>query len=374
MKYSVNLQINTMTILLCVGLLFNANLHAQQVHFEKRVSATYIEYDYSFTASSGQTHKLKFRLGRQLSEASKVLFTRTSKDRLIQKAKQEAADLFNALQAEYVEQARDEFDIYINEQANKLPDGISIENQNKGKNIRASSDGSVTKRQAESIIDEFLHAMNMKWRLLNQQYLEAFEIEIAKRTQAHYIDAYKQEYYVASFSSAEDKSYNLRIDFGQMVQLHAAALEPIADAIALNTRGLPRREVLNYAAYFIQSIPYDTLNSRDAHGETGFVAPLTLFEINKGDCDTKSTALAAILHNLYPAIDIKMVLIPNHAFLAIQFDSQIEDTVISYHAKEYVVVEAAGPALTPIGKSYEASLKHMQNNPGKIGRIISLLD
>jgi len=374
MTFSHKTKTNARIVLLCTGLLFHVNLYAEQRYFDQRIGSTYIEYDYSFSSPSGQIHKIRFKLDRIQTAASKNLFTRTAKHRLTQGAKQEAANLFNMLQAQYIEQARNEFDTYINERAKRLPHGINIQNQNKGKNIRASSDGSVPKAHAETIIDEFLQAMNLKWRVLNQQYLEAFEVEVDKRTQQHYIDTYRQEYYVASFSGPDDKSYNLRIDFNKVAKLQAAALKPIADAIEKNTRGLPRRDVVNYAAHFIQSIPYDILNSRNAHGETGFVAPLTLFDINKGDCDTKSTALAAILHNLYPSMNIKMVLIPNHAFLAIHLENQSSDTSIIYHDREYVVVEAAGPALTTIGESYETSLKHMQDNPGKIGRIIPLLD
>ena len=191
--------------------------------------------------------------------------------------------------------------------------------------------------------------------------------------QNFYIDTYKKNYYVASFSEINDKNFSLRVDFKQVAKLQADALKPVADAIADRTRGLPTREVINYAAYFIQSIPYDTLNSREANDEVGFVAPLTLFDINRGDCDTKSTALAAIIWNLYPELDVKMVLIPNHAFLAIGLKGKDADTAIVFNDREYVLVEAAGPALTRVGKSYESSLKHLQLNPDKIGRIISML-
>ena len=361
-------------ILWCAGLLFRTVLHAKQLQFKKQVKAGYIEYYYTFTTASGSHHKIHFSLDREQSEISKSLFTKTKKHRLNQRAKQKAEELFNTLQVEYIEQARDEFDAYIREQASRLPAGIIIKSQNKGKKIRAKSDGSMPKARAESFIDDFLATMNTKWQSLNQQYLDAFKVDVAKRTQDHYVDTYKREYYVASFASDDARSYNLRIDFGQIAELHAREMKPVSDAVAANTRGMSRREVMNYAAHFIQSIPYDTLNSRDANGEIGFVAPLTLFDINKGDCDTKSTALAAILHNLYPDLDIKMVLIPNHAFLAIGFEGEPDDTVILYYDDEYVVVEAAGPALTPIGESYEASLKHMQANPDKIGRIIPLLD
>ena len=360
-------------IILIAAMSYTASLSAEQLHFDRRVGTTEIEYDYTFTSPSGRIHKISFKLDRNLSEASKVLFNKTGKHELDQRTKQVAKDLFHSLQAEYIERARNKFDSFINEQTRVLPAGISIQNLNKGENIRASSDGSMPRAQAESIIDDFLQAMHIKWQELNQEYLEDFEVEVAKRTQKYYIDSYKQNYYIASFSTPANKSFKLRIDFDQVAQLHANALKPVADAIAANTRGLTRREVLNYTSYFIQSIPYDTLNSRDAHDETGFVAPLTLFDINKGDCDTKSTALAAILSNLYPELDIKMVLIPNHAFLAVYVEGQAEDTTILYHDKEYAVLEAAGPALTPVGESYESSFEHMQANPGKIGRIIPLL-
>lgn len=367
------IKLVTAGIILTAGVLFGSCLNAKQIHFDKNIRSTYIEYNYSFVLPSGQKQKLKFRLNREQSAASKELFTQQHKRDLNRRSRQEAEKLFNKLQAEYIAQARNEFDRYINDQASQLPVGISIKNSNKGKNIRARSDGSISRARAKMLIDGFLQAMNEKWQELNQQYLDAFDVEVSRRTQQHYIDTYKEHYYVASFSSPADKSFNLRVDFNQVAQLQAAALKPVADAIAANTRGLSKREVLNYASHFIQSIPYDTLNSRDAHSGTGFVAPLTLIDINRGDCDTKSTALAAIIHNLYPQIDIKMVLIPNHAFLAVNLTERQQDTAIVYDDNEYIVIEAAGPALTTVGKSYDTSLEHMRANPEQIGRIISLL-
>lgn len=374
MLYINKISFEITIILLCTGLVVSECLNAKQVYFDKQITRNFIEYKYSFFLPSGQKQKLKFRLDRLESEASKELFSKVAKRKLTERTRKKAESLFNTLQANYIQQARNEFDIFINEQARRLPAGISIQNLNKGENIRARSDGSISRARAEVLIDGFLQAMNEKWQELNQQYLEDFEVEISKRTRKHYIDSYKQDYYVASFPNPTDKSFKLRVDFKQIAQLHVHALSPIADAIAANTRGWSKRDVLNYTSHFIQSIPYNTLNSRNAHDETGFVAPLTLFEINKGDCDTKSTALAAILRNLYPELDIKMVLIPNHAFLAVHLESNDEDTAIIYDDKEYIVIEAAGPALTPVGKSYESSLEHMQTNPGKIGRVISLLD
>jgi hypothetical protein len=362
-----------LVVILGVGVLLSTRLEAGQINFDKRLLPTSVEYHYSFSTPGGQVHQLNFQLDRNLTETSKGLFTKSGKQQLNRRASQQAEDIYNSLQAVYIERARDEFNAYIEKQVRLLPDGIKIQNQGKGENIRASSDGSMPQEQANQVIDHFFATMNSKWQELNTQYLAEFDQEVTRQTQKNYIDIYGQHYYVASFTNSSAKDFSLRVDFDRVARLQVLALKPVADAIARNTHGLPMRKVLNYAAYYIQSIPYDTLNSRSAHDSTGFVAPLTLFDINRGDCDTKATALAAIIRNLYPQLEIKMILIPNHAFLALQIPGEEGDSSIIYAKREFVLLEAAGPSLTPVGKSYESSLEHMQANPEKIGRMLPML-
>ena len=367
----INVQLLFSAVLMCSSLFLNAGLSAKQLDFGKHTSSNSIHYRYAFVLPSGKRQTLSFRLNRLRSEESRTLFTKQRKQNLINRTRQETQELFDRLQSRYLEQARDEFDRYINEQASQLPVGIRIQNQNKGEHIRASSDGSIIERaRAKRLIDQFLKAMNLKWQGLNQQYLDAFEVEVTRLTQQHYISSYRDHYYVVSFSDPADTSFKLRVDFAQVARIQSSYLKPVANAIAAKTRGLSRREVLNYVAHFIQSIPYDTLNSRDAHHETGFVAPLTLFDLNRGDCDTKSTALAAIMHNLYPDLAIKIVLIPNHAFVAVDLKYDNTGTVIFEEDKQFSIIEAAGPSLTPVGQAYESSLQTMQSSLDHATRIL----
>lgn len=97
----------------------------------------------------------------------------------------------------------------------------------------------------------------------------------------------------------------------------------------------------------------------------------TLFDINRGDCDTKSTAMAAILRNLFPDMKMIMVLVPNHAFLAVAMPKQPGDQYLRFDGTDYVVLEAAGPALTPVGRAYPATKEYIRAN--KIKDILPVI-
>ena len=149
-------------------------------------------------------------------------------------------------------------------------------------------------------------------------------------------------------------------------------LRPVSDAIALQTQGMAKREAINYALHFLQSIPYSRLKSRDGKGLLGFVAPLTLLDLNRGDCDTKSTALAALLRNLFPTLKMKMVLVPGHAFLAIDLPARRGDDTLVVDGHRYVVVEPTGPSLAPVGVAHAVSKPYLHRKKNKIEYLLSV--
>ncbi len=107
---------------------------------------------------------------------------------------------------------------------------------------------------------------------------------------------------------------------------------------------------------FVQSIPYDPLQSADGLRGVAFLMPEQVLTQNRGDCDSKSVLMMALLKALYPELTQAIVYIPEHAFLAVALPPptgneqtlQIGDTL-------FLPLEVAGPAEIPPGVTGEKS-------------------
>jgi hypothetical protein len=99
---------------------------------------------------------------------------------------------------------------------------------------------------------------------------------------------------------------------------------------------------------FIEEVPYAVLNDKERMGGDFLPAPAMLAQ-NRGDCDSKAVALAAILRTYAPWRRLVMVTMPEHAILAIDLPSQEGEWTIRSGGRQFVALEAAGPAMAPIG-------------------------
>lgn len=100
---------------------------------------------------------------------------------------------------------------------------------------------------------------------------------------------------------------------------------------------------------FFQQIPYAALEDKDRRGGDFLPAPALLAQ-NRGDCDSKTVALAAVLRTYTPLRKLVVVTMPGHAILAVDLPSDPEDLAIRSDGRQYVALEAAGPAMAPIGQ------------------------
>ncbi|MCC7273335.1 MAG: hypothetical protein IT561_11765, partial [Alphaproteobacteria bacterium] len=123
------------------------------------------------------------------------------------------------------------------------------------------------------------------------------------------------------------------------------------------------RERIALALAFVQSIPYAVPQGRS---QGGFVMPAAFFDINRGDCDVKSAALAAILLTLLPDRSVAMVLPPEHALLAVDIPSAGDEAKIVVDGRSYVLLEPTGPALWPIGRVAEETGRKMAGTTSEV--------
>ncbi len=167
----------------------------------------------------------------------------------------------------------------------------------------------------------------------------------------------------------------IRIDYQKIVSDYRLAMRPpIQAAVNSLTNNNDLRSHIENALNFVQTIPYDRLEQRNFKGLAGFLLPPSMIQQNRGDCDTKSVALLAMLGHIMPASagnnPLIMVLIPGHAFIGAKISPKSDDKVYRYNNVPYVLMEVAGPALFPIGKLSDMSERALRQN--KIIEIIPI--
>jgi hypothetical protein len=109
---------------------------------------------------------------------------------------------------------------------------------------------------------------------------------------------------------------------------------------------------------FFQEIPYAALEDKQRQGGDFLPAPALLAQ-NRGDCDSKAVALAAVLRTFTRLRKLAVVTMPAHAILAIEMPAQPGDTTIRQGGRLYVALEPAGPALAPLGRVGSYTAKYL---------------
>jgi hypothetical protein len=148
----------------------------------------------------------------------------------------------------------------------------------------------------------------------------------------------------------------IRHDHAKYTQLSSDALSTIVREIkALQQNPRDVREFLQIALSWIQTIPYNTLEDRLNSNGAGFASPRDVLLQNQGDCDSKSTLMAALVRAYNKRLSVAMVYLPEHALLAIGMNPLPGEVSIRIENTAYVLVEPTGPAQLAIGEVDKAT-------------------
>lgn len=139
-------------------------------------------------------------------------------------------------------------------------------------------------------------------------------------------------------------------DHKRIAARYAPALAPMAAAVQAQTARMDDRTQINWLLGFFQTIPYDQLLDRYTSNGAGFKTPYGLLMGNKGDCDTKSVALAAVLRRLHPGLPLTMVYTPGHAFIGVGLPQGKEDYALRLGNQIFVLADATGPGFLTLGQ------------------------
>lgn len=140
------------------------------------------------------------------------------------------------------------------------------------------------------------------------------------------------------------------VDFAAATRALQRSMRPVARALAA-TPEIPNtdRARIELALGFFQQVPYAQLEDKGRRGGDFLPAPALLAQ-NRGDCDSKGVALAAVLRSYTPGRKLVMVTMPGHAILAADLPSAPSDVAIRSDGRQYVALEVAGPAMAAVGQ------------------------
>jgi hypothetical protein len=221
-------------------------------------------------------------------------------------------------------------------------------------------------RAAQSIdpkvarIDVSTQGEQIQWQITGrqQQQTDALHKRFQTLQQQAYNDYLFAHYYTRFVTPSGQEA--IKPDHLRYINESTLALAPISQAII---DALPQktntRDYINQLLSWLQTIPYDDLQDRRTSNGSGFSPPLSVIKNNSGDCDSKSVLAAAIIRSFLPNQDMKLILLRDHALLAIALRPLATDRSMTINGLTYVLFEPTGPALLALGEisdTTEASL------------------
>jgi hypothetical protein len=157
----------------------------------------------------------------------------------------------------------------------------------------------------------------------------------------------------------------IHMDYPEATRRYVGALRPVTAALAAGLQGADSRARVGRALNFIQAIPYDELVDPRTTGGIEFAPPPALFRLNKGDCDSKTVALAAILRSLVPGRRLLFVAMPQHVALAIDLPPQPGDATVVHDGLNWLMLEPTGPVVVAAGQVAPTTTWYIER-PGEI--------
>lgn len=126
-----------------------------------------------------------------------------------------------------------------------------------------------------------------------------------------------------------------------------------------------KREIAGAVLSMVQSaISYEIPPIKTNTGRqffNGLYTPVQTIVEGRGDCDTKSLLMAAVLSH-WPSIRVIGIQVPEHYFLGIAVPVMDGDETLTYRGTKYVLTEPAGPARLPPGRIGGLSRKYINKD------------
>lgn len=181
--------------------------------------------------------------------------------------------------------------------------------------------------------------------------------ELTRRVQDRLIRS--QNAYLARHLRRRVGERRIMVDFAAAAAALQGPLRAVASALG-QTGGVADSDDarVDLALAFFQQIPYATLDDGKRRGGDFLPGPALLAQ-NRGDCDSKAVALAAVLRTYASWRKLVMVTMPDHAVLGVELPAKVGQITVRAQGRQYVVLEAAGPAMLAMGKVGAQSARYL---------------
>lgn len=167
--------------------------------------------------------------------------------------------------------------------------------------------------------------------------------------------------YLASHLRRRVDAHRIMVDFAAATSALQGPMSAVARALgATSNIGNSDRARVALALAFFQEVPYAVLDDTERHGGDFLPAPALLAQ-NRGDCDSKAVALAAVLRTYAPSRKLVVLTMPGHAVLAVDLPAEQGDWTVQAKGRQYVVLEAAGPAMAPVGRVGSVTARYLKD-------------
>jgi hypothetical protein len=170
-----------------------------------------------------------------------------------------------------------------------------------------------------------------------------------------------QQSYLRSYMRRMVAQRRVMVDFAAATTAMQNPLRAVAKALG-DVPGVASddRARIALALSFFQEIPYAVLEDKQRRGGDFLPGPALLAQ-NRGDCDSKAVALAAVLKDFTRWRKLVVVTMPGHAILAVDLAAQEGDWIVRSGGRQYVALEAAGPVVAPIGNVGNVTAKYLRD-------------
>jgi len=309
---------NTLSCIVGVCILvFSYSAFAQQTSFNKTKQDGQLSFGYQWQDANGQQQQLKFSVDNSEFLSSLERFRSYN----LERANRELAHQLNR---------------YIKQQQWR---GVEVQLSPRQKNIRIRLKNARSQQQQrdfEGQAERVRHYYQQQWQ--------------------HYLDANNYQYI-----SLPPGETGIIPDAVSIAKQQQSLFNSLITEVGETLRDNSRQSYTNFVGQFIQSIPYDKLEDDINSRGDGFTPPNQLIYYNRGDCDSKSALMAAILRPIIPQAKMAIVYLPGHALFAIAMNASDADKTITVDGSTLVLMEVAGPTLMPAGEIADSSAFYIDN-------------
>jgi hypothetical protein len=179
------------------------------------------------------------------------------------------------------------------------------------------------------------------------------------------LDEYLYDEYYIEFqpigykSNTSNKTY--KPDHVRFATESSPSLSSIIDKLKEKFPNASPRVVAEFLLSWIQTIPYNTLESRTQSNGAGFSPPLKVIAENKGDCDSKVTLMASILKAMFPRLKLAIIYVPEHALIGLNVSYLSSDYKVKIDELDYTLAEPTGPRLIKFADISERSKRFIES-------------